>query len=192
MAVEDDLLVKNPFEFQLHTVVVNDSVKREAITRQQERNFLEFTKNDIHFKKHYDGFFILFKTGLRISEFVGLTKKDIDFENNRIIVDHQLQRTRDMKLVIENTKTECGERMIPMTQEVRDCFERIIANRKSPKIEPIVDGYTGFLFFDKNGSPLVALHWEKYFQHAVDKYNRTYRVQIPRITPHERVIIRTS
>lgn len=53
MAVDDDLLVKNPFEFQLNTVVVNDSVTREAITRQQERDFLEFVKNDKHFCKYY-------------------------------------------------------------------------------------------------------------------------------------------
>ena len=68
MAVDDDLLVKNPFEFQLNTVVVNDSVTREAITRQQERDFLEFVKNDQHFYKYYDGIYILFKTGLRISD----------------------------------------------------------------------------------------------------------------------------
>ena len=30
MAVDDDLLLRNPFEFQLATVVVNDSVTREA------------------------------------------------------------------------------------------------------------------------------------------------------------------
>ena len=40
MAVDDDILRKNPFEFQLATVVVNDAVTREAITRKQERTFL--------------------------------------------------------------------------------------------------------------------------------------------------------
>ena len=184
MAVDDDLLVKNPFEFQLNTVVVNDSVTREAITRQQERDFLEFVKNDKHFCKYYDGIYILFKTGLRISEFVGLTKKNLDFENNRIIVDHQLQRTRDMKYIIEDTKTESGERMVPMTPEVKEAFQRILANRKNPKVEPMVDGYSGFLFLDKNGRPMVALHWEKYFQHIREKYNKIYRVQMPKVTPH--------
>lgn len=184
MAVDDDLLVKNPFEFQLNTVVVNDSVTREAITRQQERDFLEFVKSDKHFCKYYDGIYILFKTGLRISEFVGLTKKNLDFENNRIIVDHQLQRTRDMKYIIEDTKTESGERMVPMTPEVKEAFQRILANRKSPKVEPMVDGYSGFLFLDKNGRPMVALHWEKYFQHIREKYNKIYRVQMPEVTPH--------
>ncbi len=184
MAVDDDLLVKNPFEFQLNTVVVNDSVTREAITRQQERDFLEFVKNDKHFCKYYDGIYILFKTGLRISEFVGLTKKNLDFENNRIIVDHQLQRTRDMKYIIEDTKTESGERMVPMTPGVKEAFQRILANRKDPKIEPMVDGYSGFLFLDKNARPMVALHWEKYFQHIREKYNKIYRVQMPKVTPH--------
>ena len=184
MAVDDDLLVKNPFEFQLNTVVVNDSVTREAITRQQERDFLEFVKNDKHFCKYYDGIYILFKTGLRISEFVGLTKKNLDFENSRIIVDHQLQRTRDMKYIIEDTKTESGERMVPMTPEVKEAFQRILANRKNPKVEPMVDGYSGFLYLDKNGRPMVALHWEKYFQHIREKYNKIYRAQMPKVTPH--------
>lgn len=184
MAVDDDLLVKNPFEFQLNTVVVNDSVTREAITRQQERDFLKFVKNDKHFCKYYDGIYILFKTGLRISEFVGLTKKNLDFENSRIIVDHQLQRTRDMKYIIEDTKTESGERMVPMTPEVKEAFQSILANRKNPKIEPMVDGYSGFLFLDKNGRPMVALHWEKYFQHIREKYNKIYRIQMPKVTPH--------
>lgn len=184
MAVDDDLLVKNPFEFQLNTVVVNDSVTREAITRQQERDFLEFVKNDKHFCKYYDGIYILFKTGLRISEFVGLTKKNLDFENNGIIVDHQLQRTRDMKYIIEDTKTESGERMVPMTPEVKEAFQRILANRKNPKVEHMVDGYSGFLYLDKNGRPMVALHWEKYFQHIREKYNKIYRIQMPKVTPH--------
>lgn len=68
MAVDDDLIRKNPFEFQLATVVVNDSVTREAITRKQERAFLEFVAQDKHFCRYYDGIYILFKTGLRISD----------------------------------------------------------------------------------------------------------------------------
>jgi integrase len=189
MAVDDDLLRKNPFEFQLCTVVVNDSVTREAITRKQERSFLEFVKNDKHFCRYYEGIYILFKTGLRISEFVGLQKSDIDFENGLIRVDHQLQRTRDMEYIIEDTKTPDGERFLPMTPEVRECFEIILAKRKKPKIEPTVRDmngkiYHGFLYLDKNYMPMVALHWEKYFQHIVTKYNNIYKEEMPKVTPH--------
>lgn len=184
MAVDDDLLAKNPFQFELATVVVNDSVTREAITRKQERQFLEFVKNDKHFCKYYEGIFILFKTGMRISEFVGLTVSDLDMRNKKITIDHQLQRTRDMQYVIEDTKTSCGVREIPMTDEVYECFKIILKNRQKPKVEPIIDGKSGFLYLDKNGMPMVALHWEKYFQHIREKYNKIYRVQMPKVTPH--------
>lgn len=184
MAVDDDLIRKNPFAFELATVVVNDSVTREAITRAQEREFLRFIQEDKHFCKYYDGIYILFNTGLRISEFCGLTIGDIDFKEMRINIDHQLQRKRNMEYVIEDTKTSSGTRFVPMTPEVAECFRRILANRARPKVEPMVDGYTGFLFLDKNGMPMVALHWEKYFKHILDKYNSIYKVQLPRITPH--------
>lgn len=184
MAVQDDLIRKNPFGFELATVVVNDSVTREAITRAQERAFLKFIQEDNCYRKYYDGIYILFNTGLRISEFCGLTISDIDFQNKRIRVDHQLQRKRDMEYIIENTKTKSGERYVPMSQQVAECFRRVIANRKPPKQEPIIDGYTGFLFLDKNGMPMVALHWKHYFKHILNKYNSIYKVQLPKITPH--------
>jgi len=184
MAVDDDLIRKNPFEFQLATVVVNDSVTREAITRKQERTFLEFVKNDKHFCKYYDGIYVLFKTGLRISEFVGLTIQDVDLKNRKLNVDHQLQRKRNMEYVIEDTKTNCGTRVIPMADDVYECFERIISNRKKPKVEPMIDGKSGFLYLDKNDMPMVAPHWEKYFQHICQKYNSIYKVQMPKVTPH--------
>ena len=184
MAVDDDLIRKNPFAFQLATVVVNDSVTREAITRKQERAFLEFVKNDKHFSKYYDGIYLLFKTGLRVSEFVCLTIHDIDLQKRTIDVNHQLQRTSKMEYVIEPTETNAGTRVQTMTEDVYECVKRIIENRPKPKAEPIIDGRTGFLYLDKNGRPMVALHWEKYFQHICQKYNTSYKVQMPKVTPH--------
>ena len=184
MAVDDDLIRKNPFEFQLATVVVNDSVTREAITRKQERAFLEFVKGDKHFSRYYDGIYILFKTGLRISEFVGLTLADLDMKNRKISVNQQLQRKRNMEYIIEDTKTSSGTREIPMTDDVYQCFQRIIANRPKPKTEPMIGGRCGFLYLDKDGKPMVALHWEHYFKHICQKYNSIYKVQMPKVTPH--------
>ncbi len=184
VAVDDDLIRKNPFEFQLVSVIVNDSVTREAITHEQKRKFLEFVKNDKHFSKYYDGIYILFFTGVRISEFCGITLNDIDLKAKTLNIDHQLVRTSQMKYVIETTKTDSGKRVLPLQDEVCECFKRIIENRKKLKTEPMVDGKIGFLYFDKNNKPMVAMHWEKYFQHIVEKYNKIYRIQMPKVTPH--------
>ena len=97
---------------------------------------------------------------MRVSEFCGLTKSDLDFENRRIRVDHQLVRERGGKYYVEKTKTECGCRFIPMTEEVYQSLKNILVRRKRVKTEIIVDGYSGFLLLDKDNKPKVALHIE--------------------------------
>lgn len=184
MAVDDDLLVKNPFGFELAGVVVNDSVTREAITKDQMRKFLKFVHDDNVYCKYYEAVYILFHTGMRISEFCGLTIKDIDFEHNVVNIDHQLQRMSNMELIIEPTKTRAGTRKLPITEDVAMMFRAIIEDRPKPKIEKMVGGYSGFLYLDKNDLPEVALHWEHRFRHMVNRYNEIYRVQMPKITPH--------
>lgn len=184
MAVDDDLLLKNPFDFKIQDVVKNDSRKRISVTPEQQEQFLKFIQTDKHYNKYYDAVYILFHTGLRISEFCGLTLSDIDMKERTIHVNHQLRRLSDMQYVITETKTDSGARILPMTQEVYECFWRILKARKRPKAEPMVDKRIGFLFLDKNGMPKVAGHWEKYFNHMVGKYNRTHKVQLPGITPH--------
>ena len=89
-----------------------------------------------------------------------------------------------MQYMIEEPKTESGVREIPMSEEVEEAFRAILAKRVKPKVEPMIDGYSGFLYLDKNNMPMVALHWEKYFQHILQKYNSIYKVQMPKVTPH--------
>lgn len=184
MAVDDDVLMKNPFQFELAGVVVNDAVTRQAITKDQMRKFLRFVHDDILYCKYYEVVYILFHTGMRISEFCGLTLKDIDLKNKTVNIDHQLQRTSKREYVIEPTKTNAGTRVIPITDEVAEMFRSIIEDRPKYKVEKVVAGYSGFLFLDKDGMPLVAMHWEHRFNGMVGRYNEIYKMQIPNITPH--------
>ena len=98
-----------------------------------------------------------------------------------------------MQYVIQEPKTESGVRYVPMTEEVEKCFRRIIANRMAPKTEPMVNGYVGFpaigsckvsARLSTSTRPMVALHWEKYMEHIIEKYNKIYRVQMQKVTPH--------
>lgn len=72
-----------------------------------------------------------------------------------------------------------------MTSDVESCFKSMIQNRPNfNRKEPSVDGVSGFLAFDRNGSVLYALHWNKYMHYAVEKYNSIYKKELPNITPH--------
>ena len=185
LAVREEFIPKNPFDdFELQEVLVNDSVRRTALTPGDERRFLEFVKKDKHFCKYYDGIYILLNTGIRISEFCGLTIKDLDFRKGTISISRQLLRVGKRVYIQDMTKTESGVRVLPMEPAVKAAFKRILAARPKVKTEPVIDGVTGFLVLDKNGNPSVALHWEHYFQHICEKHNKIYQYQLPKITPH--------
>lgn len=174
MAVDNDVLVKNPLAFELAGVVVNDAVTREAIKKDEMSEFLKFVYDEV--------VYILFHTGMRISEFCGLTLKDIDLENKTVNIDHQLQRISFMEYVIESTKVNTGTRILSIADEVAEMFRVIIEDWPEYKVEKVVGGYTGFLFLDKRGIPFVEMHWEYRFKSMVDKYNEIYKVRMPQIT----------
>ena len=69
MAVDDDILVKNPFGVQLAGGLVDAAVIREAIAKDQMRKLLKFVHDDVVYCKYYEVVYILFHTGMRFSEF---------------------------------------------------------------------------------------------------------------------------
>ncbi len=185
MAYEENAIRRNPFEFKLMDVVVNDTQRRVALTEEQENMFMEFVKNDQTYSKYYYEFVFLLNTGLRVSEFCGLTMDDLDFQKKRIRVDHQLLRDRHCKYFIEETKTNSGKRYIPMTDKVSFALENILMRRPRPRKEMEVDGYKKFLLLDKNERPKVALHIQNEVSLARKKYAKYHPDEpLPTITPH--------
>lgn len=185
MACNEDIIRRNPFDFKLVDVVPNDSKKRGAMTEEQQDLWMTFIREDKTYAKYYDEFVVLLGTGMRVSEFCGLTMNDLDFESRRIRVDHQLVRERSGKYYVEKTKTACGVRYIPMTDDVYQSLKNILARRKKVKVETIVDGYSGFILLDKDSKPKVALHIENEMRWAMKKYGKLHPDQpLPNITPH--------
>ena len=185
MACDEDAIRKNPFIFKLTDVVPNDSEKRIALTEEQLNTWMTFIREDSTYSKYYDEFVVLLETGMRVSEFCGLTKKDLDFKNRRIRVDHQLLRERSGRYHVEETKTVSGRRYIPMTDAVYASLQNMLARRPKVKNEPVVDGLSGFIMLDKNGNPKVALHIENEMRWAMKKYEKLHPDKpLPHITPH--------
>ncbi len=184
VAVDDDIVRKNPFDFRLSDVIPNDTVHREALTPEQKEKYLAYVLSDQCHRRHYDEIVILLGTGMRVSEMYGLTFSDLDFEKRRLHVAKQLSRTQHSEYYVERPKTKSGDRYIPMTDEVYDAFQRVIAERPKPKVEMMIDGCTGFLFLDKDKKPKVALHLQHAMQWIIKEYNKKHSEQLPRITPH--------
>lgn len=183
MAVDDDMIRKNPFKFKVADIIPDDAVKRTALTKQQQENYLRFIQENGQ-DNYYDDIIILMGTGLRVSELYGLTKKDVDFKKRLIFIDHQLCRTAEKPYFVKSPKTSSGVRCIPMSDVVYMALKRVVANRQPPTVELLVDGYSGFLFLDKAGMPKVAMHLENYMRGMQKKMERIYGKSFPRVTPH--------
>ena len=59
-----------------------------------------------------------------------------------------------MGYIIVETKTDAGKRKIFITDDVTAMFQAVIEDREAPSVEKIIDGYSGFLFYDKKGKLL--------------------------------------
>lgn len=181
-AIEDDLVRKNPFNFDIKTVLTDDTVSKVILTKEQEKNLLAFARTDAVYKKHIDEITILLHTGLRISELCGLTVSDIDFENRAITIDHQLLKDSS-GYYIRPPKTKSGVRQIPMDGKVYDALKNVVKNRVD--VKPVtVDGYTEFLFTTKSGHPKVTGNYKDMLNNLIKKYNLKHTEQLPHITPH--------
>lgn len=183
IAIQDDCVRKNPFDFQLKAVLDDDTVPKTVLTEEQEEKLLAFAKADKTYSKNYDEILILLKTGLRISEFGGLTLPDLDFENRLVNIDHQLLRDTEIGYYIETPKTKSGERQVPMVEEAYQAFKRVLANRKNDKRVEI-DGYSDFLFLNRKNYPKVASDYNGMMKGLVKKYNKYNEDKLPHITPH--------
>ena len=182
MAVDDDIIRKNPFKINLSELLPDDAYVRDALTKSQQEKYLRFIQEDRG--TYYDDIVILLETGLRVSELYGLTKSDVDMRRRRICVRRQLCRTADKPYFVTDPKTKSGIRSIPLSDTAYEAFERVLKNRATPKVEMMIDGCTEFLFLDKNELPKVAQHLENYMRNAGRRYVKLYGDTLPSITPH--------
>lgn len=182
-AMQDDCIRKNPFDFKMSDVIEDDREPREALSPPQEAAFLSFVEGDAVYRRYYDEVVILLGTGLRISELCGLTEADIDLEKRLVTVDHQLLKLAGEGYYVEEPKTRCGSRVVPMSEEVYRAFLRVLDRQRSEGTA--IGGRTGFLFVTRNGAPRVAVGYQQMFSRLVAKYGRTQGVPLPKsMTPH--------
>lgn len=182
-AVADDYIRKNPFDFDLKKVIVDDTEAKTPLNAEQEKSLLDFVRTDHVYRAYYDELVILLETGLRISELCGLTRNDVDMEEGTISIDHQLLRTDKVGRYISDPKTKCGIRKISMRDGVREAFQRVLERPRKGSVS--IDGYTDFLFFTRTGSPRTAIDYQNIFRRIREKHAKKFGPVLPEnMTPH--------
>lgn len=174
-AIDHDYIAKNPFRHI--TTDKSDSKVMEALPVKDMQRFLAFCSENSHCAHCYDMIYILFWTGLRASELCGLTLDNIDMKNRLIKVEKQLQGINHTHTILP-TKTSNGERFIPMTDGVYECFQNVLKNRYIlGDIEPVRydergNAYSGFVFLaTRSRKTIVRAHVEEYLRNCIKRFN---------------------
>lgn len=158
MAVDDDIIRKNPCKMALKDYGREPKVKK-ALTNEEQSRFLEFVRNSNVYNIYYPMFVIMIGTACRCGEIIGLTWADVEMKKKQLNIDHQLiykNLGEGSKFYITSPKTDAGIRNIPMTNSVKKAFEkqREYQFMRAVDREYEIDGYKGFIFTSKNGRPM--------------------------------------
>ncbi|MBD5491147.1 MAG: tyrosine-type recombinase/integrase [Lachnospiraceae bacterium] len=176
MAVDDDIIRKNPCKMALRDFG-RDPEAREAITNDQQEKLLAFVRDSNVYNVYFPMLVIMIGTACRCGEIIGLTWSDIDMKNKQVSITHQLiykNLGEGSRLCVTTPKTEAGIRDIPMTASVRKAFEKQREYQFMMGIDRDyeVDGMKGFIFTSKNGRPLQPSAVNNVLYNIVDAYNK--------------------
>lgn len=174
-AVDYDYIAKNPF--RRITVDRSDSKPMEALSIEDMNRFLAFCSEDSRSAHCYNMLYILFWTGMRVSELCGLTIDNIDLDRRVLKVEKQLQCINHKHVVLK-PKTSNGIRYIPMTDGVYNCFKDTLEKRYlKGDVEPVCydereNAYDGFVFLaTRSRKTIVRGHVEEYLQNCINRFN---------------------
>lgn len=190
LAVRDNVLRSNPAEGVMAEVKhnVKDKVEpRHALTVDEQRAFMEYLSKP-EFERWKIFFTILFGTGCRIGEVIGLRWCDISLKEGTISINHNLtygpvyNKGYKCEYHISLPKTKAGIRIIPMLDKVKEAFlaekKRQEETERFPEIS--VDGMTGFIFRNRFGQLHKPSSINKMIKRMVDDYNTEEEIRARR------------
>lgn len=180
LAVRDGIIRTNPATgamTEIKKLWGNRTGVRHALTLDQQRAFLNAVAGSPVFAHWKPLFVVLFGTGCRIGEVIGLRWEDIDFDKRIININHSItyyptEGSRTSILALSLPKTKAGIREIPMLPQVYDAFkEEYDVQTEEGFNTSVIDGMTGFIFKNRNGNVHNPQTVNRTIKRILDWYN---------------------
>ncbi len=148
-AKENDVIISNPCKKSVKSDIGKPSDKKEALTIEMQKRFLEQAKGQSYENQYR---FVL-QTGLRTGELVGLKWEDIDFDNRLLKIQRSMEyRHSTGEWRIGEPKSKSGYRTIPLTDEAIRILKA--QKEKNDGIKSINPRWREFVFLCRKGEPV--------------------------------------
>lgn len=177
MAVDDDIIRKNPAKNALSSVYGEPPKEKGVLTMEQQEILMAFIRTSNIYNVYVPMFTILLGTGIRCGELIGLTWADVDMVNKELSVDHQLiykNYGNGYKFHVSTPKTKAGIRTIPLTTTVSKAFseQKKMNFMLGQHSLEVIDGYSDFIFLARTGRPLMPSAVNNVIYNIVKAYNK--------------------
>ncbi len=180
MAVRDGYIRVNPAagvmgEIKKSHVWVKE--KRRSLTIAEQKVFMNYLFENHEYQGWKPIITVLIGTGMRIGECLGLRWEDLDFENRTISINHSFVHRKvtgsEESLHINTPKTQAGNRMIPMIEQVYEAFlEEYQIQQITGFCIQEIEGYSGFVFTSSNGNVTLPEEVNRAIHAIVADYNK--------------------
>lgn len=194
MAVDDDIIRKNPCKGCMKDYAQGSMTSnRIPLTRGEQEELLQWVKSDKCYNTYYSILAFLLGTGCRISEAVGMTWDDIDFQNKQISVNHQIiyGKKNGKHQFYASTPKNGTSRIVPIKDDLllilkRHKAETYLLSRTS---EFEVEGYRNFVFINSGLKTHMQNTLVRAFHGIVERHNELAfeednPVLLPDFSPH--------
>jgi len=133
-AKENDVITNNPCKKSVKSDIGKESEKKEALTIETQRKFLEYATGN----SYEDQFRFVLQTGLRTGELVGLRWEDIDFKNKKMKITRTMEYRYSVgEWKVGPPKSKSGIRTVPLTDEAIAILKRQKEKHKDISVIPI-------------------------------------------------------
>ena len=92
-----------------------------VMDQKQKDLFVKYSEGSVY----HDIYIFMLNTGTRLGEATGLQWSDVDFQNREIRISHTLNYIRGKGRILDTTKSESSERVLPMTNTLHDLLKKI-------------------------------------------------------------------
>ncbi|MCB7302746.1 site-specific integrase [Bariatricus massiliensis] len=177
MAVDDDIIRKNPARNALSSDYGEAAKEKDVLTFDEQQRLFNFICESNVYNVYVPMLTIMLEVGLRCGELIGLTWSDVNMEKKDLFINHQLiykDFGDGYKFHASDTKTDAGIRTIPLSQTVQKAFteQRKLNFMLGRHSTETVDGYSDFIFLAKTGRPLMPSAVNNILYNIVDTYNK--------------------
>lgn len=148
-AKENEIILSNPCKKSVKSDMGKSSQKKEALTIDIQKKFLEQAKG----RSYENQYRFILQTGLRTGELIGLKWEDVDFTNRVLKIQRSMEYRHSVgEWRIGEPKSKSGYRTIPLTDEAIRILKAQKEKNKKIKVIPIE--WNEYIFLSRKGEPV--------------------------------------